>query len=181
VPLKSAFNWLMQRFGAQPPPPDRVTVSSTVHAKTSDDVFVLIPIKADLKVVEQRGRVLGIDPLDQARTVIDMAMSAEVAGITYADLLKPPDGFSDQMIRSCGKAVLETSGLDLLGLHIKKALGPAMLAVLTQEIEKAHAAAREQAKAMTEAHTSAQGLMNGLDNEIQVKKPLSLKKASQQP
>lgn len=182
--LKSAFNWVKKRLGRQPPP-EHVTLRSAAHARTSDDVFVTVPFQIKLKVADPvRYRVDNHDPDRQVKLVADMGIKTEVAATSYEDLLKYPESLCDKAQQSTKDQILQSYGLTLESIVAEKVQGPAMLAELTQEIEKAQAAAvqeaREKAKALIDGHTSAQEVMKGLDSNIQVKKPLSLKKPGQQ-
>lgn len=182
VSLKSAFNWVKQRFGHQPPAAEHVTVSSEAHAKTSDNVFVAIPFRLELKIADQtKYRLDNYKPDDQVALLADMAFKTEVAGTTYMDLLKSPDGLAGAVLASTQSLIQQNYGLILESIVAEKVRGPAIPEPDVKAIEEAVAEAREKAKVLIEAHISSRDLVKGLDTEIQVRKPLSLKKSGQQP
>ena len=171
---------MKQRLGGGPPEPDYVRLSSTAHAKTSDDIYVVIPFHLELKVADPaRYRLDCVDPDKQVKLVAEMGIKTEVAATAYDDLLKSPESLCNKVLQST-KDQMQNYGLTLESIVAEKVQGPPSLAELTRKIESERAAAiqeaKEEIKKIVAGHTSAQELMKGLDTEIQVKKPLALKK-----
>lgn len=179
--LKETFNWLNRCIGRQPSAIE-IKFSDEVQAKTLDGVFVAIPFQLILTVADKaayRKTKRGLDK--QVVQLTDNAYRTEVAKTTYPGLLTSSDTISSAALTSLKDHIQRDYGLVPASLIAGEVRGPSVPEGWVKTVEEEAAAARVRAKIQADAHASAQELMKGLGTEIQVKRPLSLKKPGQQP
>jgi regulator of protease activity HflC (stomatin/prohibitin superfamily) len=116
--------WPFQKI-AQRIPTDVHQIEDNLKTKTKDDIFVQIPIKVQLQVVDtKKYHYNNNDPTEQLKARIIAAMKQETADMDFANLYKGRVELRDTVLANVGPEVERDYGVKLVDVIVDEPKAP---------------------------------------------------------
>lgn len=123
--LKLKLPWPFQRV-ANHIPTDIFQDQANLETKTSDDIFVSIPIKMHLQVFDSKKfQYNSSDPEEQVKSRITAAMKQLTSKMDFADLYQAREKLSEQVREKVGSEIEELYGVKIVDVIVDEPQAPA--------------------------------------------------------